>query len=98
MTRRLASLAVLALGGAAIFIGCPPGGQVGRQSDEGEIVRGKDLKDYPTVLSPPILDEPIYECTDTVFVKGFVPGAEVKVFVAGTVAPIGSGHSIASSM
>jgi outer membrane protein assembly factor BamB len=98
MIRRVVSLAALALTGAVISIGCPPNPPSGTQSDDGEIVRGKDLKDDPTVLSPPILEDPIYECTDTVFVKGFVPGAEVKVFVAGTVAPIGSGHSIASSM
>jgi len=57
-----------------------------------------DLRDDPKVLSAPILNEPIYECTDTVFVHGYIPNADVEIFVAGTAAAIGHGASPFPSM
>jgi outer membrane protein assembly factor BamB len=61
--------------------------------EDGKVVPAGDLKDDPKVLSAPILDQPIYECTETVFVRGFVPNADIQVFVAGNPAPIGQGKS-----
>ena len=58
---------------------------------------GREFKDDRKVLSPPILQKPIYECADTVVVKGFVPGAKIQVYIAGTPAPLGSGTGITSS-
>lgn len=40
-------------------------------------------QDDPTVLSPPIVMEPIYECSKLVGVRGFVPHAKLVVFVNG---------------
>jgi outer membrane protein assembly factor BamB len=65
---------------------------------DGQVVPVKDLRDDPSVLSPLILNEPIYECTDTVFVQGYVPNAEIQVFVAGDPSPIGNGHSLLPSL
>ena len=44
----------------------------------------------------PILNEPIYECTDTVFVHGYIRRWNVEVFVAGTVRAIGHGSAFPS--
>jgi outer membrane protein assembly factor BamB len=69
-----------------------------RDVDDGKVVRVGDVKEDPKVLSPPILDEPIYACSETVFVRGYIPGADIQVFAAGNPSPIGHGHSIFSSM
>ncbi len=76
---------------------CGPGDS-GTKEDEGQVVKdGRDLNDNPEILSPPILGEPIYECTNVVFVQGFVPGAEVLVFADADPSPIGGETSIDSS-
>jgi len=58
---------------------------------------GREFKDDRKVLSPPILQKPIYECADTVVVKGFVTGAKIKVYIGGTPPPTGSGTGITPS-
>jgi outer membrane protein assembly factor BamB len=50
---------------------------------------GKDLKPDPKAVSPPLLQKPIYGCADSVVVKGFAPHAGLRVYVAGTMNPIG---------
>jgi len=45
----------------------------------------------PKLLSRPIIDPPLFECAKTVTVKGFVPGAEIRVYANG--AMIASGVS-----
>src|SRR5688572_22406339 len=68
------------------------------QEDDGQVVRdGRDLRDDPQVLSPPILDQPIYECTEHVFVSGFIPQAQVLVFADANPNPIGQIQSIYSN-
>jgi len=60
-------------------------------ADDGQIGQGGDrFKPNPEVVSAVILQNPIYACADTVVVKGFVPHAQLLVYVAGTVAPIGT--------
>ena len=44
-----------------------------------------DLKEDPTLLSPPWLAQPLYQCATAVTVYGFVPHAELDVEVAGAV-------------
>jgi len=44
---------------------------------------GKDLRDDPTVLSPPIVMEPLYACSPVVRVQGFIPDAKIEVFIDG---------------
>ena len=59
-------------------------------ADDGHVEQGGDrFRPNPKVLSPPILQHPIYGCTDTVIVMGFEPHAELQVFVAGDLTPIG---------
>jgi outer membrane protein assembly factor BamB len=58
---------------------------------------GHKFKDDRKVLSPPILQKPIYECADTVVVQGFVVGATIKVYIGGTPPAVGSGTGITSS-
>src|SRR5262245_35361829 len=55
---------------------------------------GQRFENSSKVLSPPILQRPIYACADTVVVKGFVPGAKIEIFVAGNPVPIGGGTGI----
>jgi len=82
----------------AFSLASPSCGPSGSGDDSGQVVRdGSDLKDNPEILSPPILSEPIYECTNVVFVQGFVPGAEILVFAAGDPSPIGGGTSLFAS-
>jgi outer membrane protein assembly factor BamB len=51
----------------------------------------------PRILSPVILQRPIYECARTVVVNGYVPNALIQVFTAGNPTPIGSAIAGASS-
>src|SRR5215208_6681949 len=52
---------------------------------------GRGFKNHPEVLSPPILQRPIYECARTVVVNGYVPNARIEIFMEGNSAPIGTG-------
>jgi len=83
--RQAGWLAMLALGMALL-------GETGRVvADDGHVEQGGErFKPNPEVLSPPILEHPIYGCADTVVVTGFVPHAELQVFVAGQAAAIGT--------
>jgi hypothetical protein len=51
-----------------------------------KVVNRKELKlkDDPKLLSPPILDEPIYQCAIAVTVRGYVANATIEVRVNGT--------------
>jgi len=74
-------------------IGCGPGSQEPPQPADGRIVEGgKDWNDNREVVSPIILREPLYECTNVVWVSGFIQGADVTIFEGAN--PIGTafGH------
>jgi hypothetical protein len=59
-------------------------------ADDGHVEQGGErFKQNPTVVSPVILQNPIYACADTVVVKGFKPHAEIEVFLQGNSTPIG---------
>lgn len=49
-------------------------------AQDGEEVDGFEVQ-IPNFVSPPIIIEPIYACTDAIAVTGVVPGATVEVFV-----------------
>lgn len=49
---------------------------------------GREHQDNREIISTLILRAPIYECGRSVWVQGFIPGAEITVFADG--APIGS--------
>jgi outer membrane protein assembly factor BamB len=51
---------------------------------------GKEFGNNPEVVSPLILQRPIYACAETVVVNGYVPQAKIEVYVAGNPSPIGS--------
>lgn len=51
---------------------------------------GRELRDDPRVLSPPILNR-IYACADTVVVKGYVPNARINVYIGGAPPVVGGG-------
>src|SRR5262249_14368244 len=68
-----------------------------RDPAEQKIVRVDDIKGDSRVMSFVILDEPIYACSETVFVRGYVPGADIQVFSAGYPSPVGQGRSMFSS-
>ncbi len=49
--------------------------------------------DNPTVLSPPWVEGPVYTCTNTISVRGVLPGATVELFrrdTSGNVSSIGT--------
>jgi hypothetical protein len=46
-----------------------------------------ELKDDPHFLSPPIVDEPLYQCATTVTVLSYAPNAKIEVEVAGSILP-----------
>jgi outer membrane protein assembly factor BamB len=54
------------------------------------VPRPDNLREDRRLLSAPILQQPIYACAQSVVVKGFVPGATLKVLVNGTPPPVGS--------
>ena len=74
----------------AFFVGLMLGAPGRAFADDGHVEQGGDrFKPNPEVLSPPILQHPIYGCADTVVVMGFVPHAELQIFAAGIPTPIG---------
>ena len=77
-----------------ILISCDGPGNVPPPSDDGRVIRtDQRFVDDRGVLSPPILREPIYECTEGVWVSGFKPDATIEIFIAGMAAPVGSATS-----
>jgi outer membrane protein assembly factor BamB len=52
---------------------------------------GSRFQDNPRVLSAPILRKPLYACADTVVVRGYVPGARIKVYIGGAPPAVGGG-------
>jgi hypothetical protein len=49
--------------------------------------------DNPSIISPPWVDGPVYNCTNSVVVRGVLPGATVELFVrdsSGSVSPLGT--------
>lgn len=48
-----------------------------------------DLKDDPSVLSPPLLTQPIYACATVVNVTGYVPNADLDVQIDGALVVTG---------
>jgi dienelactone hydrolase len=55
-----------------------------------EIPRDRlDLKDDPSVLSPPIVTAPLYGCATAVNVRGYVPGAKLDLEISGNVVVTG---------
>ena len=60
------------------------------QKDPNVQPNDNDFPNDRTVLSPPILLHPIYECASAVIVQGFVPDAKIEIFVAGNATPIAS--------
>jgi hypothetical protein len=72
-----------------------PGDGAGDSHERGENEHPADefdLKDDPSVLSPPIVAEPLYACGESVTVLGFVPGATIEVELDGAV--VASGISV----
>ena len=87
----VASLIIIGALFLLIHAGCcrdhPKGGQ--KQPADGRITEGgRDWKDNPEVVSPLILREPLYDCTNVVWVSGFILGSEVTIFEGAN--PIGS--------
>jgi outer membrane protein assembly factor BamB len=79
----------------AIYL-VPAYGQDGAR-DPHIVKKPENLKENPRFLSPPILQRPIYGCASSVVVKGFVPGAELLVFVSGSPTVIGHATSLLSA-
>jgi hypothetical protein len=52
---------------------------------------GRVKEQRPDILSPPIIVAPLLNCGTAVVVKGFIPGAEIRILADG--APIGGGPS-----
>jgi hypothetical protein len=51
-----------------------------------------EFRDDPSILSPPIVAEPLYACGGSVTVLGFVPGATIEVEVDGGIVASGVGE------
>jgi hypothetical protein len=69
--------------------GQPPG-----LDEDGRVVLAFRVPpDNREVLSAPILGEPIYECTEGVWVSGFIPGAQIDIWGAGIPTPVGTDTS-----
>lgn len=70
----------------------PPPPEPGDDRDEDELPADKfDFRDDPSLLSPPIVAEPLYACGGSVTVLGFVPGATIEVELDGAVVASGTG-------
>jgi outer membrane protein assembly factor BamB len=54
---------------------------------------GPQLIENTNLVSPPVLCFPIYQCTKGVCVKGFIPGAQIDIFIQGNPTSIGGGVS-----
>ena len=67
-----------------IFGGKEDEGHNKRDMDPDEGSRDEeDIKDDPEVISPPILIEPLYQCSKVVIVKGFIPHAKLSIEING---------------
>jgi hypothetical protein len=54
--------------------------------DEDEVDRQRlDIKDDPGFISPPYLQEPLYQCASAVTVRGFIPHAKIDIEVDGSI-------------
>ncbi|QNE73250.1 hypothetical protein F0344_34270 [Streptomyces finlayi] len=53
--------------------------------------KGLQLAEDPRLLSPPRVDQPVYQCATSVVVFDYVPGADVEVEVDGVGAPVVNG-------
>lgn len=70
--------------------------------DKDEVNRQRlDIRDDPVFISPPYLEEPLYQCASAVTVHGFIPHAKINIEVDGSIVvsqtagfPEPSGHSI----
>lgn len=56
---------------------------------DSKIVNRKELelKENPTFLSPPVVDEPLYQCANAVTVFSYVPEAMIEVEINGVILP-----------
>lgn len=54
--------------------------------DKNEVNRQRlDIKDNPEFISPPYLEEPLYQCATAVTVRGFIPHAKIDIEVDGSI-------------
>lgn len=54
--------------------------------DKDEVDRQRlDIKDDPEFISPPYLEEPLYQCASAVTIRGFIPHAKIVIEVDGSV-------------
>jgi outer membrane protein assembly factor BamB len=58
---------------------------------------GRRFVNSREVLSPLILQRPIYACAQTVVVNGYVPNAKIQIFVEGYPSPVGTGIATEAS-
>ncbi len=85
------ALALVTLLLALPLTGCPPGGQSTEPEKDPHVQPNEPRRTNDrNVLSPPILEYPIYQCASAVIVKGFVPDAKIDILVAGNPVPVGS--------
>ncbi len=54
--------------------------------DKDEVNRQRlDIRDDPEFISPPYLEEPLYQCATAVTVRGFIPHAKIDIEVDGSI-------------
>ncbi|HZP85689.1 MAG TPA: PQQ-binding-like beta-propeller repeat protein [Burkholderiales bacterium] len=82
---------------AGLLLAFAPWAQAQDEKDPHVQQGGERFKDNREVVSPLILQKPIYACTDTVVVKGFVTGAKLEVIVDGASTPAGTKIGVNSS-
>lgn len=55
------------------------------------VKRPESLKENPKLLSPPVIEEPLYQCAVSVTVTAYEPNATIDVDVSGTVTSVPGG-------
>ncbi|MCA1510563.1 PQQ-binding-like beta-propeller repeat protein [Bradyrhizobium sp. NBAIM01] len=76
---------------SAMMVGCPlVSAQPAPERDPHLQPGGGRFQNDPEVVSPLLLTRPIYECAQTVVVNGYVPDAQIEIYLAGQPNPIGS--------
>ena len=66
--------------------------QAPKEQTGGQVTRRPDTRPNPEVISTLIIVPPLLNCGESVTVKGFIPGAQIRIYQGGTVIGNGTGH------
>lgn len=73
------------------LLSCDGEGEFPTTQQGGKTVENPDVRPNPEVISPLIVVPPLLNCAASVTVKGFIPGAKIRIYSNGTMIGEGTG-------